>query len=507
MVREHARRGSIVYIPSHKSHIDYLVLNYILLQYHMHIPRVAAGKNLAFWPMGTFFRKSGAFFIRRTFKGAKLYAMVFTRYIKALLQEGHPLEFYIEGGRSRSGKLILPKIGFLSILIEAHKEGFCEDLVFVPASISYDRILEERSYLRELGGGTKEKETFRQVWKARHFLKKKYGKIYLRFGTPVSFNEYLEAHGELTPHPHRTLALHLIRSINRVTLVTPLSLVASAILTTHRRGFHLPQLMSTAKILFEFLLEHGAPTATTLADFEQTCRDTMSLLISWKVVNTLEDVEGEEVFYYVDDDKKPELEYYKNSIIHNFISHSFVAISLLAGTEEVTATETMEQDYSFMKHLFRHEFIFDEKNNIRKEIEEVIAYFSRLSYVYQDDAGGGYRLTRLGFDTLPMWAGFVKTFLESYWIASRSNILQETGKGTKKSDPMKTMNFLGQRFHKLGVIDHVEAISHLTFKNALKLIREDIVPPGSDSDENLDAVRDTLLEFSQKLYDLSHYRA
>jgi glycerol-3-phosphate O-acyltransferase len=120
-VREWARKGTLVYVPSHKSHIDYLILNYVLFTHHMHIPRVAAGRNLAFWPMGHIFRKSGAFFIRRSFSGATLYLEVFNRYIKALLEEEHPIEFFIEGGRSRNGKLVLPKTGFLSILLQAHK--------------------------------------------------------------------------------------------------------------------------------------------------------------------------------------------------------------------------------------------------------------------------------------------------------------------------------------------------------------------------------------------------
>ncbi|GAI54342.1 unnamed protein product, partial [marine sediment metagenome] len=140
-VREWARRGPLIYVPSHKSHIDYLVLNYVLYNYHMHTPRVTAGKNLAFWPMGQIFRKCGAFFIRRSFKREKLYSEVFQRYIKSLLEEGHPIEFFIEGGRSRNGKLMLPKTGFLSILLQAYHEGFCNDLIFVPASITYDRSI------------------------------------------------------------------------------------------------------------------------------------------------------------------------------------------------------------------------------------------------------------------------------------------------------------------------------------------------------------------------------
>jgi len=102
--------------------------------------------------MGHIFRKCGAFFIRRSFKGEKLYSEVFQRYIKSLLEEEHPIEFFIEGGRSRNGKLMPPMTGFLSILLRAYHEGFCKDLIFVPASIIYDRIMEEKSYHKELGG-------------------------------------------------------------------------------------------------------------------------------------------------------------------------------------------------------------------------------------------------------------------------------------------------------------------------------------------------------------------
>ncbi|MFP3928529.1 MAG: 1-acyl-sn-glycerol-3-phosphate acyltransferase, partial [Desulfobacteraceae bacterium] len=210
-VREWARKGTLIYVPSHKSHIDYLVINYILHNYNMHIPRVAAGRNLAFWPMGHIFRKSGAFFIRRTFKGARLYQEVFNRYIKALIEEGHPLEFFIEGGRSRSGKVILPKIGFLAILLQAFEEGYCKDLIFVPASITYDKILEEKAFVRELEGGEKEKENLKQFIRARHFLKRRYGKIYIRFAEPVSLKEYLEGNPPQTNgKPHEHLAMHLI---------------------------------------------------------------------------------------------------------------------------------------------------------------------------------------------------------------------------------------------------------------------------------------------------------
>jgi glycerol-3-phosphate O-acyltransferase len=504
MVRDWARKGNVIYIPSHKSHIDYLVLNYVLLLHHMHVPRVAAGRNMAFWPMGHVFRKSGAFFIRRTFKGARLYSQVFERYVKALLEEGHPLQFFIEGGRSRSGKLILPKIGFLSILLKARKDGYCKDLVFVPASISYDRILEEKTYLKELGGTDKKQESFKQMIKARRFLKKKYGKIYIRFGEPLSLNQYLDSPEVLERDSLKPLAFQLIRSINKATLVTPLALAASAILTKHRRGFLLHELTTTMEILLEFLKTYEIPIASTFEQFEKTVEETLALLVNRKVAGFLEDVDGAETFYYVDEEKKPELEYYKNSIIHCFISHAFVAVSLLAGKDEIKTHESILTDFEFLKNLFKNEFVFNEEKDISKEVDRIISYFLEKSFITSKNGISGYTLTRLGFGHLPIWAAFAKTFIESYWIATRTFIQQQNK--PKKGDILKNMNYMGLRFHKLGLIDHMEAVSRLSFKNAIRFINEDVLKGGEGPDEDIRQARKRLGQLSHRLYKLFHYR-
>jgi glycerol-3-phosphate O-acyltransferase len=505
VAREWSRRGPVVFVPSHKSHIDYLVLNYVLFAHHMHIPRIAAGKNLAFWPMGHIFRKAGAFFIRRTFKGARLYAKVFTRYIKALLEEGHPLEFYIEGGRSRSGKLIIPKMGFLSILIEAYEQGYCNDLVFLPASISYDRVIEEKAYLKELGGDEKKQESFGQVFRARRFLKRRYGKIYVQFGKPLSLKQYQADNADLGQRMQRELAFHLIKSINRATLVTPLSLVASAILTMHRRGFHLHELTATAEILLGFLQTYQIPMATTLNLLETSIEETLSLLVNRKVVNFLEDVNGAEIFYYVDDDKKRELEYYKNSIIHCFISHAFVAVSLLTGTEETKSEDSICEDYAFLKHLFKNEFVYDDGQNIREGSNAAIAYFLEVAYINRSKSNGGCELTRLGFNRLPLWAALAKTFLESYWIAVRS-FIQRKRSPRKRGDILKTMNYMGLSFHKMGLIDHIEAVSQVNFSNAIQFINEEILRTKNENEPDPQQSHKRLIRLSERLYDLSHFR-
>jgi glycerol-3-phosphate O-acyltransferase len=506
-VRDWARRGPLIYVPSHKSHIDYLILNYVLHEHHMYTPRIAAGKNLAFWPMGHIFRKSGAFFIRRSFAGARLYSEVFIRYIKALLEEGHPIEFFIEGGRSRNGKLVLPKTGFLSILLQAYHEGFCDDLMFVPTSIIYDRIIEEKSYIKEIGGDIKKRENLKQVIRARHFLKRKYGKIYVRFNQPFSLKEYIQERGLTGKDSHHKLAYHLINAINEVSVVTPLSLFATAILANHRRGFHYSELLQTVEILLEFLKRYEAPLANTLSDPEKAIRETLSLLIGWKVVDCLEDAEKEEeTFYYVDEEKKLELEYYKNSIIHFFVPHALVAISLLTGREEVKEPDSIVSDYAFLRDLFKKEFVFTEEVDLQEEVSSLTEYFLVSKFLTPSERTVGYKITKLGFDRLPIWAALAKTFLESYWIAARS-IGQRKGKGDKKRDDLKHMDFMGKRFHKLGLIDHIGALSRINYTNAMGFINESILNPLEDSMEDSSSATEKLSQLGQRLYELSHYRS
>jgi glycerol-3-phosphate O-acyltransferase len=506
-VREWARRGPLIYVPSHKSHIDYLILNHTLYNYHMHTPRITAGKNLAFWPMGKIFRKCGAFFIRRSFKGKKLYSEVFQRYIKSLLEEGHPIEFFIEGGRSRNGKLMLPKTGFLSILLRAYHEGFCKDLIFVPASISYDRIIEEKAYHKEIGGSLKKSESLSQMIKARKFLKKRYGKIYIRFNHPFSLNEYLGQRDSSEINAPRNLAFHLVQSINAVSTVTPLSLISMAILVNHQKGFHLSELAETTNILLQFIKRYDIPTASTLIDSSKAIEETLSLLLNQKVVDSLEDTLGEEeTFYYVGEEKKVKLEYYKNSIIHFFIPHSFVAISLLTGSEDDKDLKSIISDYGFLKHLFKNEFVFDENEDLQKKAISSTEYFLDSEFLSRSQANDGYKITKLGYDKLPTWAALSKTFLESYWIAAKVMIQQKNKDGTKEN-LVKKMNYLGKRFQKLGVIDHIGALSDLNFKNAISFIDKDILKTQAGLKNEKSYGFERLSKLSHRLYTLSHYRS
>lgn len=237
-VRDAAREASLVLIPSHKSHIDYLVMSDVMYKYGMVPPLVAAGVNLSFWPMGPLFRWAGGFFIRRSFRGETLYPLVFREYLIRQMQEGYPIEFFIEGTRSRTGKLIKPKYGMLEMIIRAYTSGRVDALKIVPISVGYEKIIEERSYRRELLGGEKQKESLGGLLKTPKFLTSKYGRLYIEFAPPIDLGAYLDRYevDRLRPDDEALdsltvrLAHRVIYEINHVATVSPTALTAMVLL-------------------------------------------------------------------------------------------------------------------------------------------------------------------------------------------------------------------------------------------------------------------------------------
>ena len=256
-VKKASRKGSLILLPSHKSHLDYLVLSYVFYHNDLPPPHIAAGVNLSFWPLGHIFRRAGAFFIRRTFQGQRLYTAVFSTYIKRLLREGYVQEFFPEGTRSRTGKLLYPKLGMLSMELDAFSDGVSEDLFLVPISISYEKVVEESSYSKESEGVKKEKEKLRDLLKTPKVIKKKYGRVYNQFAQPLSVREYLQSKkldmARIGPSGRRRvtkdLALRTCYAINEVTTVTPSALVATVLLTHPKRGIAQTDLFTQAAFL------------------------------------------------------------------------------------------------------------------------------------------------------------------------------------------------------------------------------------------------------------------
>jgi len=497
-MRDVSRKMPFVIVPCHRSHIDYLFLSYVFYHNNIQMPFVAAGTNLMFWPMGHIFRKSGAFFLRRTFRKDILYGEVFAQYMKVLLQEGFPIEFFIEGGRSRTGKMIMPKYGLLSMVIQAYREGACDDLAIIPVYIGYDTVIEEKSYLKEIGGARKEKEKTLSLFKSRKLLKKRYGSVYLNVGEPISLKSYLAAEEiqieEMNVSKrqgfYRKIGYEIVGEINKISVVSPLSLLAAGLLSHYRRGISHDDLMNILDEFYDYLVYKKVRFSSTFANKEKALIDALSRFESLGHISKMgpdedEEDEFEEIIYSVDDDKRMNLEYYKNNILHFFVPLSFVATSILSTSEDVIPLSKIMEDYSFFKRLFRHEFIFDDNVDDVEEVNDVLSYIHDIGMIVgrEVDNEAWIEVKGKGRTNLVPFAGLIHNYIESYWIAMRSSS-QLKDKKRREKDLVKRIHKLGTKMYKKGEISKAEALSGLNFQNAIKFLTDaEILSVTNDKDD------------------------
>jgi len=204
-VVEAAKLHPLVLLPNHRSHFDYLILSWLFYERHLAPPLVAAGANLSFWPLGPILRRGGAFFLRRSFDGDPVYTAVFRSYVQLLIKDGASQEFFIEGGRSRTGKTLQPRLGLLRMIVEAFARGVRRDVYLVPIGFTYERLVEERSMTGEKRGGAKTQESLGTLFQARRVLRSRFGSVAVRFGEPISLAEVTG----LAPRSHAAEAAHL----------------------------------------------------------------------------------------------------------------------------------------------------------------------------------------------------------------------------------------------------------------------------------------------------------
>ncbi len=496
-VKSTAQKAPLILIPCHKSHIDYLIISYILFHSHMPCPLIAAGKNLSFWPLGPFFRGGGAFFIRRTFRGAILYSKVFAEYIFRILKEGFNIEFFIEGGRSRTGKLILPKLGLLSIILNAYKDGACEDLMLVPIFIGYDRVLEESAYLHELEGGQKEPENLRQVIKARKFLKKRYGRIYLNFHEPLSLNEVLKrmdlSIGEMPPKEVnafiRNLGHRIIHSINTVSVVTPYALVAAAILCWPKERFSFEELMATVRTFMTHLSTQSARLSDTLVmDHGHAVEQVVDAYLQRKFIEQVggDRSEGyQETVYAVVENRRPLLEYYKNNGIAFFVPAAYTALAVRELDAFQFSTADLHDAYGFLQDLFKNEFAYDVDKSTETYVRKALkAFIDDAIVIPHPTLPDRYNITSVGFRKLKLFSRFLKPYLESYWAVLQFFMNHPQNEITSK-DRIKRIQSLGNKMYKKGEIQLKEALSKVNYSNAVDYFQYRGVR-GSESTEKID---------------------
>jgi glycerol-3-phosphate O-acyltransferase len=245
-----AEGSEIIYVPCHRSHMDYLLMSYVVYHKGYAVPHIAAGINLNMPVIGSFLRRGGAFFLRRSFSGNALYSAVFMKYLGLMMARGHSIEYFIEGGRSRTGRLLQPKAGMLSMTVRSYLREPTRPLVFVPVYFGYERLVEGRTYIGELSGRKKEKESVLSLLKTIPALRSRFGKVYVSFGEPLPLDPLIQAHAPgwarepsgsddrpewLVPLV-RDLATSIMTRINAAACVTPINLVGLVLLATPRQS-------------------------------------------------------------------------------------------------------------------------------------------------------------------------------------------------------------------------------------------------------------------------------
>ncbi|HHR6143244.1 TPA: glycerol-3-phosphate 1-O-acyltransferase PlsB [Providencia alcalifaciens] len=361
-VRQLAQDGhEIVYVPSHRSHMDYLLLSYVLYHQGLVPPHIAAGINLNFWPAGPIFRRLGAFFIRRTFKGNKLYSTVFREYLSELFARGYSIEYFVEGGRSRTGRLLEPKTGTLSMTLQAMLRGDSRPITIVPIYIGYEHVMEVGTYAKELRGAEKEKEGFFSMVRGLRKLRN-LGQGYVNFGQPISLTQYLNNRvpnwrESIDPiEPQRpswlnptvsSLADNIMVNINNAAAANAINLCSTALLASRQRSLTREQLLEQIECYLQLL--RNVPYTADATTPNKTAEELLEHALQMNKFEVEKDSMGDIII--LPRENAVLMTYYRNNIHHLLVLPSLIA-SMVLHHERISREEIHQQVgliYPFLK--------------------------------------------------------------------------------------------------------------------------------------------------------------
>ena len=413
----------IVYVPCHRSHIDYLLLSYVLYHQGLVPPHIAAGVNLNFWPVGGIFRRWGAFFIRRTFKGNRLYSTIFREYLAELFHRGYSVEFFIEGGRSRTGRLLSPKTGMISMTLQALQQGQTRPITIVPVYVGYEHVLEVDTYAKELRGAAKEKENaglvLRVIKKLRNL-----GKGYVNFGEPIPLNNYLNQH-----HPEwkdsladerpvwfnkavNNISQQVMININNAAAVNAMNLTGTALLSSRQRALSREQLLEQLDSYLQLL--RNVPYSTDVIVPDENPEDMLKHVLGLDRVGIILEKDNFGEIVRLERNSAVLMTYYRNNIQHLFVLPSLVASIVLhyEAIQKDLILDAVSKIYPFLKgELFLH----IEMQELRDRIEKIITELQRQELIKCND--NLLSINRPRVRGLQLWSAGVREILQRYHIS------------------------------------------------------------------------------------------
>jgi len=346
-----AEGNEIIYVPCHRSHMDYLLLSYVIYRKGFAVPHVAAGINLNLPVIGRFLRKGGAFFLRRTFKGDAVYAAVFAQYLGIMMARGHSLEYFIEGGRSRTGRLRPPMTGMLSMTVRSYLREPRRPVVFVPVYFGYERIVEGPTYIGELSGQPKEKESIFGLLRTLGRLRQRFGNVHVNFGEPIHLDALVDRYApdwrdRVFDDQNRPpwvgalvdeLALSIMRHINAAASVSPINLLALVLLATPRQSMLESDLLRQLETMTAVLT--AIPYGDRVTVTRQSAAEVVNYGLALNTITRERHRAGDIV--RMTPEQAVLATYYRNNVLHLFAIPSLIACCFLANA--VMSTEDVQR--------------------------------------------------------------------------------------------------------------------------------------------------------------------
>jgi glycerol-3-phosphate O-acyltransferase len=399
-LQDAAKDHEVVYVPCHRSHMDYLLLSYAIYRQGYAIPHIAAGINLNIPVIGRFLRKGGAFFIRRSFAGNALYTVVFMKYLATIMARGHSIEYFVEGGRSRTGRLLQPKTGMMSMTVRSFLRDPVRPVVFLPVYFGYERIVEANTYIGELSGRPKEKESWLDLLRALRVLREKFGRVHVNLGAPIELDAILDRH-EASWRSIRfdddtragwvsravdDLAEQVMQGINSAAAVTPVNLLAITLLATPR------QVMAEADLLRQIdlylALLRAAPYSERVTVTPLSAAEVVHYGEQMKILERQAHKLGD--ILRMSEQNAVLMAYYRNNVLHLFAMPSLIACAFISNA--VMRTEDIQRlVWRIYPYICAELFLRWSETDLPGIVERMLRTLAELGIIEAVNDGAAWR--------------------------------------------------------------------------------------------------------------------
>lgn len=486
-----------VLLFSHRSYLDGAIVPVAMQENRLPPVHTFAGINLSFGFMGPLMRRSGVIFLRRKLDDP-LYKFVLRQFVGYIVEKRFNLSWAIEGTRSRTGKMLPPKLGLLAYVADAYLDGRSDDILLQPVSISFDQLHETAEYARYARGGEKTPEGL--SWLVNYIRaqgERNYGKIYVRFPEAVSMREYLgEPHGPMTTDESakrlamQKMAFEVAWRILQVTPVNATALVSALLLSTRGVALTLDQLHHTLQDSLDYLERKQTPMTNSALRLRTPdgVRVAVDALSNGHPVTRVDS--GTEPVWYIAPHDELEASFYRNSLIDAFLETSLVELALAyASRAESGRLEAFWAQVMRLRDLLKFDFYFADSAAFRQHVAEEMSWHA--DWESHVDAGGE-QIESLLRSKRPAIAGpLLRPFFEAYQIVA--DVLLDAPAEIPEKDLTTKALGLGQQYMAQGRVQSNESVSALLFTTARQVAADQkLLEPAADLAERRRAFRDEL---------------